>query len=1116
MFIECDLKHFTLTRFHRISDMQMINLHLTHIKLLSTILITFLITRDLIIFNYFGCFIGFCEKLFNTSPLLHRTGSLSRMKKFRSFISGFILWIFAINSMLIIIVNPSLLNPGPCKQINVVSFNCQGLIPFSELSNDHPILNVTKIQEINQFLVSNKPDIFMLNETWLKKSIKTSELFPIDAYNVFRLDRSHKTHPPDPKDPKKFRKNGGGVLIAIRRDLDIESTKVEFQCAGEILGITLKFNDGKKIILCSYYRVGTLGIDNHNEFKNFIKKARSRRGVTGIVIAGDLNLSKTDWNSYSTTDPTDQLFLDTFSNFGLEQLINEPTHKLGNTLDLVLTDKSGLIANRSVSDCKLPCKSDHFCVSFSIQCSFKRIKIPKREVYNYKRANWEALNFDLNSVDWDSQLQGNIYEAWHSFKETLFTLMDKHIPKIKIGGFCQPSWFDAETHQLNRKKERLHRNYKGTDDQDLRLSRYLKFSMARKKFKETVTQKMGDSFEDEEDPGLISKKFWGYAKATANSTRIPEVVHLEDTFKSKPMDQAELFNSFFYKQFSDASVYNIGVFDQGSAEFKIDFCKSRVESVLKNLNANKAMGPDKIHGRILKNCSGSLSKPLASLFEKSYYSGSIPQEWKLALVVPVHKKGPKASVENYRPISLTCIIMKVMERIVRDELMLRCGHLIDPRQHGFLKNKSCTTQLVDFCDSLSLSLNCNIRSDVIYFDFAKAFDSVNHDLILKKLKSFFAIDGVLLQFISEYLKNRRQSVLVNGCTSSELPVLSGVPQGSILGPTLFVLFLNDISQGLDSGTNITMYADDTKIWRQMLDYDDHLVLQRDINYLYDWSLRNKMRFHSSKCKVLMVSRFYPPLIDVLPFVQFYYTMDNSVLDYVSSEKDLGVIINKTLNFTEHVDSLYSKANQRLGLLKRTCYFINNTSKRRVLYLTMVRSLFEHCPVVWRPSSNSATNKLESIQKRALKWINQDLRSSYSYNEQLYYIHCKQLNILPVRYRFDFHDLRLFHLIVHKISCIQLPTYMHFFEGRSRLRFCHLDHLSIISDIVPKHLIDPTSKRGFNNSYFYRTHLLWNRLPLSIREIRRPSLFKVKITEHIWSEILTLGDISEQDISDTGD
>ena len=262
MLLECKFRQFALTRFNNITDIQMINTHLIHVKLLSTILLTFLINRDLKIFKHFGCFIGLVDKLLNTPPFLISKND-SRSKKIITSMSQCILWTFVINSMLIIVVNPGLLNPGPCKAVKVVSFNCQGLIPFSELDKDHPSLNITKVHEINQYLVKHEPDIVMLNETWLKKSIKNSEFFPTSTYKPFRLDRSSKTHPPDPNNSKKFRKNGGGVFIAVRRDLDIKSTKVEFQCAGEIIGINLKFNDGRNIILCSYYRVGTLGMDNH-------------------------------------------------------------------------------------------------------------------------------------------------------------------------------------------------------------------------------------------------------------------------------------------------------------------------------------------------------------------------------------------------------------------------------------------------------------------------------------------------------------------------------------------------------------------------------------------------------------------------------------------------------------------------------------------------------------------------------------------------------------------------------------------------------------------------------------------------------------------------------------
>ena len=203
--------------------------------------------------------------------------------------------------------------------------------------------------------------------------------------------------------------------------------------------------------------------------------------------------------------------------------------------------------------------------------------------------------------------------------------------------------------------------------------------------------------------------------------------------------------------------------------------------------------------------------PLSLLFDMSYKSGTIPKEWKLANVVPVHKKGSKNNVENYRPISLTCLVMKQYEKVIRFELMSKCEHMINDNQHVFLPHKSCTTQKIKYTDSLAMSLNQNFHIDAIYFDFAKAFDSVSHDILLQKLKFRYHIDGPLLNFIKNYLRDRQQQVVIGNSTSAPCKVNSGVPQGSIVGPLLFVLFINDIiSENISPGTNIALYADDTK------------------------------------------------------------------------------------------------------------------------------------------------------------------------------------------------------------------------------------------------------------------------------------------------------------------
>ena len=555
----------------------------------------------------------------------------------------------------------------------------------------------------------------------------------------------------------------------------------------------------------------------------------------------------------TTNDNTEKLFIDTFNQLGLTQCLDEPTHVKGKTLDILLTNHKELIYNIQIADHNLVCKSDHFPIMFEIKTKIKRKKPTKRQSFNFKRADWEALNRDLNRVDWHALLDGTEIEfAWMKFKTKLFQLVHVHIPTLTLKSEFQPPWFDSELYQCCRSKERARMKFKRSKD---KLDE-LKFINCRREFKSMASRKMRENMYNSDDPALITKKFWSHYKFASNSHRIPECIYRNGCFRNTAIDKANLFNNFFCDQFSDSSSYDIPIDFSNDGQYDITFFPHKIEKLLSNTNSNKASGPDGIHGQILKNCATSLAKPISLMFKLAYNIGSIPREWKLANVVPVHKKGSKENVENYRPISLTCLVMKTFERIIKDTILTHTSHLLDPRQHGFLSKKSCTTNMIGFCDSLALSLNDCISTDVIYFDFSKAFDSVNHDIILHKLKYLYNIDGRLLKFIKGYLCGREQQVVLGNSISSRKHVLSGVPQGSILGPILFVLFINDITQGLSTGTEIALYADDTKIWRNILSESDNIVLQNDVNYLNNWSIENKMCFHPKKCKVVSVAHRY--------------------------------------------------------------------------------------------------------------------------------------------------------------------------------------------------------------------------------------------------------------------
>ena len=384
-------------------------------------------------------------------------------------------------------------------------------------------------------------------------------------------------------------------------------------------------------------------------------------------------------------------------------------------------------------------------------------------------------------------------------------------------------------------------------------------------------------------------------------------------------------------------------------------------------------------------------------------------------------------------------------------------------------------------ESLSTKLLQDFPTDIIYFDFAKAFDTVNHDLILYKLKYQYSIDGRMLKFFKSYLSNRTQCVVLDNCTSDIVEVLSGVPQGSILGPLLFVLFINDIFDNIDKNSLIGLYADDTKLSRKIATSSDCDVLQRDIDTLNNWCISNKMKFNADKCKVLTVAKSEPMFINELPFCKYSYTLGDIILDYTSCERDLGILINERLDWHEHHDYLLKKGFQMLGMTKRTCHFVFDRGKKRMLYLILVRSNFDHCSTIWRPVNVVDIRKFEALQKRAIKWIN--CEEAYSYSDEVYAIRCRQANILPLQLHFELKDLVFFYKIIFKLIPVSLPTYISPFNGDSRLRNTRMDDKSyVVNDntVIPLDTAHSNSK--FFKSFFYRTLHIWNSLPLNIRKI----------------------------------
>ena len=370
--------------------------------------------------------------------------------------------------LLIVVSNPSILNPGPTKfngiKIKCYFQNVQGLLTFSSVGKPFPDLNQTKISELQTHIFETSPDVVIFNETWLKPTIKSSEILSTDIYKIFRLDRTAGSHHPDPENPHihKFKSNGGGVLIGIKKSLNL-NPKVKLlkqTCNAEVLSIELSLPNKKKICLSTAYRVGTLGKDNFLNLQKHFNSISAANRFKYSYIIGDFNLDSINWNRNCASHSTHSLFLNLFNNLGLSQLIHSPTHKHSNVLDILLTvtDSPDMLEDIYVHDPGSFICSDHSpCTfTFSIKAFLKIPKSIKRTIHNYKKANWHSLNQDLSRIDWEHLFgQSDIHDAWSIFKNKLTSLCNKHIPKTKVKFSYQPPWFDSEVFRLNKKKEKF-------------------------------------------------------------------------------------------------------------------------------------------------------------------------------------------------------------------------------------------------------------------------------------------------------------------------------------------------------------------------------------------------------------------------------------------------------------------------------------------------------------------------------------------------------------------------------------------------------------------------------------------------------------------------------------
>ena len=556
-----------------------------------------------------------------------------------------------------------------------------------------------------------------------------------------------------------------------------------------------------------------------------------------------------------------------------------------------------------------------------------------------------------------------------------------------------------------------------------------------------------------------------------------------NTLITDPEHKAQILNTHFQSVFTQENNRTLDTAENPYPPIPpLDISTNGITKLLERLDSNKATGPDQIPALILKSCAPTLAPILQVIFTQSLITSTLPDDWLCANVTPLYKTGDRTDPTNYRPISLTSIVCKNFEHIIHKHIRnhLDTHNILTDSQHGFRPKRSCETQLITTHHDIARLLNIpDIKQvDAILLDFAKAFDKVPHRRLTHKLQHY-GITGPTLHWITAFLTHRTQRVLLDGSSSDSVTVSSGVPQGTVLGPLLFLLYINDLPLSISPSSSTRLFADDSLLFRPIKTNDDCLHLQQDIDALEQWETKWQMKFRPDKCKLLRFTRSPSP-------IPFTYKLHNHPLELVKTQKYLGVHLSHNLSYNPHIDFITNKANRTLGFLRRNLHNCTPDIKH-IAYNTFVRPTLEYCTAVWDPYTKQNRDKLERINIRAARFITYNYTRTPGITSQIK----KQINMDQLEKRRQAHRLTVMYKITNNIIDIDKQKY---------LQAAHT--LVTRNSHNKKYLTYQTSTDSYKHSFFPQTIREWNRLPSHIINSPTTNTFTNKLHKRLKINTIT--------------
>lgn len=910
----------------------------------------------------------------------------------------------------------------------------------------------TNLGDLTNTTLRNNADIVICCETFLDDSIPPTYGQMQGYTHWYRRDRSGQ---------------GGGVAVCHKLGLHIQALNIDMPAHYEIIFLKIYVNQTDSILLTACYRPQWQGSAPLEYLRDNLDRLLVENGCSNLLIVGDLN-----------QNIVQRSFNELLLIHDLHNHVDFPTHVSGSSLDPVISDFPNLLS--SCEPLSNIGSSDHNAILTCFNLSLAEENINQRTIWLWKESDWEGLREELRVTDWQQVLRGPIDLQVQRVTKILLEVQQRHVPSrnFSVRSKDQP-WFGYRCRLAADEKYQKWNNYKRNPthqnkEQHRLACRHLVNTVvwAKRCWQNDIRHKLHTG-------RLGTKQWWSTVKEQQGLARddiIPPLTRVDGTAAFSSKDKAEELARHFSDKMRVAQPHKpppqLIYRTQASLSTTI-IHESRVRNLLSSLDTSKAVGPDGISPHLLRQCCMELAPVYATLFNSCLQQHYWPKLWKIARVVPVHKKGGKNSVKNYRPVSLLPIPSKVFEDFLVTSIKghLEQHHLLSPKQFGFLEGKSASDLLLLLVSKWQQSLDASEETRVVALDIAGAFDTVWHNGLLARLRSL-GIKGKLLGLLESYLSDRSLRVVLQGEESSCYPIAAGVPQGSLLGPLLWNIFFDEI---LLLSPSATAYADDLTLSKQYTREERGeatLQLQQEIEDIASWGQTWQVKFAADKSQTLTISRMADRNSSIA------LSMNGNVMEEKVHLSILGVTFDSTLRFKKHIQNIARVATMKLSHLRRIAHLLTAESIQQ-LYKSQIRSSLEYAMLAWSGAARTHLALLDRIQDRAERLANtRAVTGEVPAIDALQ--HRREVGGLTVMYKAYTMEVEHLAPLRQPLQTSVYPTRAATTAGRR-------------SVVIPH----PHSTQ-FQRAFIYKFSLLWNNVcpNLDSDSFSSVNLFKARVNTHL--------------------